>query len=127
LSSPREMLEAICYELGTRFQVDIAVDVDHGAVLTADVRDQVGRIAREAIANAARHGAAKHVLVSLKPRSGMLVLRVVDDGGGITAQSDGGVEGFGIRSMRDRAAAMGGLLTIRSAGAGGTDLEVTFS
>ena len=83
------------------------------------------RIAREAIANAARHGGARNVVVSLRNASAGVALRVVDDGCGI-AGADGVVapEGFGLSSMRDRAAALGGHLSVRPARRGGTELEV---
>jgi signal transduction histidine kinase len=121
------MLEAIAYELAGRFGAEIVVDVAPDAVLAADALDQVGRIAREAIVNAARHGDARNILVSLKRTNDAFVLRVVDDGRGMAAAPDAPVEGFGIRSMRDRAAAVGGSLTIRPARASGTEVEVVFS
>lgn len=125
-TSPRESLEAIAHELGERFGTQVVVDVAPALALTPDTREQVSRIAREAIANAARHGAAKHILVSLKPLGIASVLRVIDDGCGIGPSSDQARDGFGIRSMRERAAALGGTFSVRPAGAKGTNLEVIF-
>lgn len=125
-TSPRETLEAIAHELGERFETRIVVDVAPALALTFDTRDQVARITREAIANAARHGGAKHILVSLKPLGLASVLRVVDDGCGIGRPGDQSAEGFGIRSMRERADALGGTFSVRPAGTKGTNLEVIF-
>lgn len=125
-TSPRESLEAIAHELGERFGTRIVIDVAPVLALTADTRNQVTRIAREAIANAARHGGATHILVSLKPLGVASVLRVVDDGCGIEVSAQGASEGFGIRSMRERASALGGTFTVRRAGTRGTNLEVIF-
>jgi signal transduction histidine kinase len=116
-----EALEAVAHELRDRFGIAIAVlgDVDFDAAPV--VREQITRIAREAIANAARHGSAKNVRISLQEMSNGLSLRIDDDGCGISPMVP---EGFGIGSMRERATAIGGSLTVRSGGEGGTELEV---
>jgi signal transduction histidine kinase len=125
-TSPREALEAIAHELSQRFGMRIAVEVAPDVGLPADARDQMGRITREAIANAARHGGAHRVFVNVKQVAVGTLLRVVDDGHGISEQFGGEDEGFGISSMRERVASVGGTLTLRRAGAQGTELEVLF-
>lgn len=124
-TTARESMEAIAHELSERFEIQVVADVSCDAPLTADSRNEVGRIMREAIANAARHGGAKHVLVTLKRNDAGLVLRVIDDGRGIHQQVDPAPEGFGIRSMRERAAGLGGTLRVRNGRSCGTELEVT--
>jgi signal transduction histidine kinase len=122
---PREELEAIAHELRGRFRIGIAVDVHPEAELAPETREQIARIAREAIANAARHGGARNVLVSLRPTNTGIALRVFDDGRGISRPSAvGSGGGIGLRSMQDRAAAVGGHLTLRERSAGGTELQV---
>jgi signal transduction histidine kinase len=71
------------------------------------------RIAQEALYNALRHGDPREVTVSL--RSG--VLEIGDDGGGFDAAT-GARDGLGLASMRERAASVGGTLTIESTGSG---------
>jgi len=122
---PAEALEAIAHELRDRFEIAIAVDAQPDAELASVARDHVARIAREAIANAARHGGARNVEVSLKRTNIGVALRVCDDGCGIRGPAGSPPQdGFGLGSMRDRAAALGGSLTIRQRKAGGTELEV---
>jgi signal transduction histidine kinase len=124
-ATARESLEAVAEELRHRFGIAIAIDAQLGSDLDAGAREHVTRIAREAIANAARHGRARNVIVSLRQTDTGVALRVIDDGRGILgATSVAAPEGFGLRSMRERAAALGGQLSIRQAGAGGTELEV---
>jgi signal transduction histidine kinase len=55
-----------------------------------------------------------------------LTLRVADDGCGLCdrTQLHPRQEGFGLRSMRERAAALGGRLTLRDRPAGGAELEL---
>jgi signal transduction histidine kinase len=124
-ATARESLEAVAQELRDRFDVAIAVDAQLDADLPSDAREHVSRIAREAIANAVRHGGARNVIVSLRNESTGVALRVVDDGCGIAdAAGVAAPEGFGLSSMRERAAAVGGRLTVRPARRGGTELEV---
>ena len=124
-ASSEEALAALAYELHERFAIHVAVDVDLDRDLECDAREDVSRIAREAIVNAARHGEASNVVLSLRRADAGVVLRVVDDGkgiGGSSATTTG--EGFGVRSMRERVAARGGRLNLRGARRGGTELEV---
>jgi signal transduction histidine kinase len=121
----QEALDAIAYELRDRFEIGIAVHAELGDEIALDARDQMTRIAREAIANAARHGGAKNVIVSLTHSYRGLVLRVIDDGSGMATTSDGAApEGFGLQSMSERAASLGGQLTVRQPRKRGTELEV---
>jgi signal transduction histidine kinase len=86
-------------------------------------REHIVRIAREAIVNAALHGRARRVDVVLSGTGdGDLVMRITDDGWGIT---DACGAGMGLRTMRSRAAALGGHLSAHSGPAGGTQLELT--
>ena len=120
-----EALDAIGRELAERFDIAIAVNAGLDRDLAAHEREHVTRIAREAIANAARHGGARNVIVSLRRVDTGIALRVVDDGCGIAGGDDAPAsEGFGLRSMRERAAALGGELHVRQPRKGGTELEV---
>jgi signal transduction histidine kinase len=120
-----EALDAIAHELGDRFGISVAVNAQLTGDLEPHERENVSRIAREAIANAARHGGARNVIVSLRQTGTGIALRVVDDGCGIIgADLLPAPEGFGLRSMRERAAALGGQLNVRQPRMGGTELEV---
>jgi signal transduction histidine kinase len=121
----REALQAVAHELGERFGISIAVNAQLDRDLAGHEREHVTRIAREAIANAARHGGARNVIVSLRDTGTGIALRVVDDGRGIAGNDlVPAPEGFGLRSMRERAAALGGQLSVRQPRLGGTELEV---
>lgn len=119
-----EALETVAIELRERFQIDVVVDAHFDDDLERDARGQITRIVREAVANAARHGGARRVVVSVRPAHGTYVLRVSDDGRGIGDDRDRPTEGFGLKTMRERAASLGGDLNIREARGGGTELEV---
>jgi signal transduction histidine kinase len=81
------------------------------------------RIASEALTNAARHGRAQRVHVELMNGDGV-VLRIRDDGVGFDTRSAEGRGGFGLVSMRERVAAVGGELSVVSAEGAGTLIEV---
>jgi signal transduction histidine kinase len=76
------------------------------------------RVAQEALHNALRHAGASGVKVTLALTGRQVVLEVSDDGHGFAAPQP--AAGLGLASMRERAAAAGGALTIRSGGTGTT-------
>lgn len=98
----------------------LQVDVDAGDALLrlpAAVEVAAYRIALEAITNAARHGSARHCRVLLREDHDILLVQVRDDGTGLPSHYTPGV---GLRSMRERAAELGGSFTVQSDPAGGT-------
>jgi signal transduction histidine kinase len=120
-------LRIIADELEHRFELVVRVKVDADAPLALEDdldpsrREHLIRIAREAIVNAALHGMARHVDVVLSPRGRGLRMRISDDGRGI---GDTQRPGFGLRTMRARAAALGGELSTGRTAEGGTALEL---
>jgi len=78
----------------------------------------VYRVAQEALHNALRHSGAAMVCVTLSVRRRRVILEVSDHGRGFAAEAPS--SGLGLASMRERAAAAGGTLTVRSAPGEGT-------
>ena len=74
------------------------------------------RVAQEALHNALRHAGASRIRVALERTPRRVVLEVADDGHGFVPEMPS--SGLGLASMRERAAAAGGLLTIRSGRSG---------
>jgi signal transduction histidine kinase len=93
--------------------------------LPAPQEEAVLRVAQEALHNALRHARPALVEVSLARRGIGTVLRVTDDGAGFdpAAVRDAGRH-LGLVSMRDRAQAVGGTLTVESAPGKGTVIEM---
>lgn len=89
------------------------------------VRDEIYRIAYEAIRNACVHSGGKLVSVQLVYRQN-LILRVRDDGHGMDpATAEMGKEShFGIVGMYERAVRIGAKLTLASSAATGTEVEL---
>jgi len=84
------------------------------------------RIAQEAIANAARHGKAKRIVVSLKPAGDKVELAVTDDGRGFSNRSQKH-SGMGLHTMKYRAGVMGAALQIQSGKGKGVTVSCLFN
>jgi PAS domain S-box-containing protein len=82
-------------------------------------RNQLYRIVQEALNNAVQHSNAKHIEVELFANAGSVRLCIEDDGEGVpqTALKHGG---FGIDTMRYRAAAIHARISISPRAGGGT-------
>lgn len=104
----------------------IAVAVDGDPARTAQaVDDALLRVVQEALANVSRHAGASHVDLTLSYVDDLVLLDVQDDGVGFdiaatTTDSDVSHGGYGLTSMRERVALVGGALVIESAPGDGT-------
>jgi signal transduction histidine kinase/ligand-binding sensor domain-containing protein len=97
-------------------------------VLHPILRDEVYRIAGEALRNAFRHAQAQRIEVGIRYDERQLRLRVRDDGKGIDAKyldEQGRTGHYGLRGMRERAKLMGGKLAVWSEIDSGTEVELT--
>jgi two-component system, NarL family, sensor histidine kinase UhpB len=83
----------------------------------------VYRVAQESLTNVARHAHASQVDVALEPGLGSVVLRVVDDGRGMADTASVNGHG-GLRGMRERALLVGGVLAVKAARDGGTEVRL---
>jgi signal transduction histidine kinase len=98
--------------------------------LSPDVRDDIYRIAREAVRNAYQHANARHIETAVTFGDTDLRVRVRDDGIGInsTILARGRREGhWGLPAMRERSEKIGGRLEIRSERNAGTEVQLLLS
>lgn len=94
------------------------IHVKHKRSLPLEIEQAVFRIAQEALANVARHSAARSVEIDLVYTKGAVSCSIRDDGHGF---DPGRVrKGVGLRSMDERVNSLGGKLTIESEQGGGT-------
>ena len=92
------------------------------------LRDEVYRIAGEAMRNAFKHAEARRIEVEIRYDDRELRLRVRDDGKGIDPKllaEDGRSGHFGLHGMRERAKVAGGRLDVWSELDAGTEVELT--
>lgn len=113
---------------GTQMHWDIEMSSAMDAIAGVYAQ-QVLRIAQESISNVMRHAKASSVKVScgFVPESGHLVLEVCDDGIGVGVLTGEGKRpaGRGVKSMKRRAAAVGGRLNISNHHGAGTCVRLT--
>jgi signal transduction histidine kinase len=91
--------------------------------LPVAVRQDLLRIAQEAISNALRHAKSAAINVTLQSHPPNLILKVEDNGTGITTETEIR-DGFGFVNMRGRVKKLNGSLDIRTAPGRGTSIVV---
>ena len=92
------------------------------------VRDEIYRIAREALRNAFRHARAHKIEAEVSYGDSQFLLRVRDDGNGINPKvfQQGSRPGhWGLPGMRERAEGFGGRLEVWSESGAGTEIQLT--
>ena len=134
LSSPitpgRGLVGAI-EEYATRFadaaKLPTSVEASPAAAaasLSPEREAQAFRIVQEALTNVRKHAAAQRVSIEVALEDAELVVRVADDGRGPPAAAADGDGArwphYGLTSMRDRAASIGGRLSVDPGSRGGT-------
>jgi two-component system sensor histidine kinase UhpB len=118
-------LEAHCTEVERQYHIQVRFHAE-GQVEPANpvVMLSLFRIAQEALRNAAKHGHAQQIDLTLSERGDSLTLSVTDDGWGF---DPGGVRnngGLGLVSIEERARLVKGQVTIHSGPQQGTTISV---
>jgi signal transduction histidine kinase len=112
-------LPAAVKGLADRMPIDVALDIDGFERRPAPAIESTAFfVTAEAMINAVKHAQARELTVTLARGAERLDIDVRDDGIG------GAGSGNGIRSMTDRAEALGGVLWIESAPGTGTRVHV---
>jgi PAS domain S-box-containing protein len=111
------------YHISCEFKYDTHMQFDdpHRPLLTTHLY----RIAQEAVNNATLHGKAKHIIITLIKARGQGMLRVQDDGLGLSPDFDE-KPGLGLRSMRYRARIIRARLKLSEVADGGTVVTCSF-
>jgi signal transduction histidine kinase len=116
------LAQAAC-EVGTQLGAEIELDIASVVELSPLQVEALVWIAREAVANAARHSGAKRIGLGLDRSGDQVRMRVTDHGHGFELGPD--CSSFGLASMHERARSIGGRLRIESSPGHGTSIEVT--
>ena len=112
-------------DLGSRLGVNVDLELAEDVDVPGEVTENLLRIVREAMTNAANHGASEQVKVTLA-RDDQVRLVIEDDGCGFVPGGDRVCGGFGLLSMEERAASVGAKFSLRSWPERGTRVEVAF-
>jgi signal transduction histidine kinase len=121
-----ESLRRYAQLAGRALGVEVRVTASELPELEPRVQAAAFRVGQEALNNALRHAAATEISVRLTRTSRRVVLEVSDNGTGFDpALAAGGASGgLGLASMRERAAAVGGVLRITSEPGAGTKVRL---
>jgi PAS domain S-box-containing protein len=114
----RDLAKQVESIFGVSFQLDVSK--------AAYVKDNATavhlfRIIQEAVNNAVRHGKARHIAITLKPKKGVIMLAIADDGIGMPNEIDT-KKGLGLSIMRHRARMIGAEFVIKKNPKGGTSV-----
>jgi PAS domain S-box-containing protein len=113
-------------EYAQRTGIAVSVDNAHDAAraLRPEAAVALFRIAQEALNNSAKHSAAKRIRVLLEDEEDAIVLSISDDGRGFAAEQAPRGR-WGMTTMRERAEAAGGRLSVESSLGNGTTVRAT--
>lgn len=119
-----EVLQEYAADFGALAGVEVAFDgsPEAGRRLAPPRQYQLFRIAQEALSNARRHAKARRVTVRVAEAADQLELWVADDGAGF--QPEAVTQGFGLKTMDERARNVGGTLRVESTPGVGTTVWV---
>jgi PAS domain S-box-containing protein len=139
----RDLCPQVLYELGLEAAIDWLAEqsqAKYGLRCAAEItplrrairedrRVILFQAARELLVNVAKHARAKQATVILKGSEAAVTIQVVDDGCGFDSSfvtlANSTTRGFGLFSIRERLALLGGELQIHSAPGKGTRATVT--
>lgn len=119
-----EAVEEQCQAWSRRTGIQMEVRAEGLPALPATVEEALFRVIQEALTNIARHSGATQAHLRLAMEEQTLALTVLDNGHGFAVPAR--AEGMGLQSMRERIAAVGGILEMQSTAAG-TCVEVRIS
>jgi PAS domain S-box-containing protein len=120
-------LEELARRLSAMFHINVRCEADHALErgLNSANALHLYRIAQEAVTNAAQHGHASNVEITLRQDGDRGLLRIEDNGGGFSPALNQS-KGLGLRIMHYRAQMMTGSLRIESTRPHGTAVNCWF-
>ncbi len=120
-------IEWLSEEIEGSLGLSIAIEDDGEAKpLSQSARSLVYRAVRELLINVVKHARAKTAAVSLRRSDGSLIVTVSDGGVGFASAAAAAKSGgFGLASIRERMAFIGGSLEVRGSVGGGTEAILT--
>jgi signal transduction histidine kinase len=122
----RPALELLADGVSKRWGLPVTVTSSLKTDVPSTIETTVYRITQEALANVAKHAGASRAEVDLRQDRQMLICSVRDDGVGMAAKGDSSnvPSGLGLIEIKERVAALGGVLRVGTNKNRGTDLTV---
>jgi PAS domain S-box-containing protein len=111
-------------EFSERTAIEISLDMDTVNSISSGDSLIIFRILQESLTNIARHSKATRVDIKLSINEDFIGLRISDNGIGITEEQRNCKHAFGLISMKERAASLGGTFDISSKNGNGTIIRL---
>jgi signal transduction histidine kinase len=115
-------LRSLCRQTGEAMSITINFAEENVPPLAGDISLCLYRVAQEALQNIVKHSHAQTAAVELRVKNGQALLRIADDGAGMSPEQQA-VGSMGFTNMRERLLALDGTLKITSAPTKGTIIE----
>lgn len=117
-------LRALVRALADRELIETDVQIPPNLpVLPPDVEQSLYRITQETLENISRHANARHLFLKLESTGKRIEMTIRDDGAGFNVRDKLAKDKLGIRGMQERAAVVGGTLSVQSQAATGTTVR----
>lgn len=113
-------------EFSKRYGIDVFLDVENELSISNDDALPLFRIMQESLTNIARHAKATLIEILLSQQGNFIQFEVNDNGLGITEAQINSKKSFGIMSMKERAASMGGTFEISCKDKFGSKILISF-
>lgn len=121
--SLKEAIQDLLEELTRKNSLEIISEIEDVQGLSSGIEDHLFRILQESFSNTLRHAKASQIVVKLFTLEGQVRMRIADNGVGFDPDGEK-LTSYGLRSMQERVAEVGGSLDIYSAVGKGTQVEV---
>ncbi|HYF61423.1 MAG TPA: sensor histidine kinase [Herpetosiphonaceae bacterium] len=108
-------------------QINVALDIDNWPAVPAETEIVLYRIIQEALQNINKHARKANVAIRSYQQAGVLIVVIRDDGPGFDPREvlrRSGKESWGLTSMRERIALVGGEFAIASRPGSGTEVTL---
>jgi len=113
-------------EYAERNGIKVLLNIDTAISFSPEASLIIFRIMQESLTNIARHSGATRVDITLVKNGDNINFRISDNGTGITEKQIRSKKSFGIMSMMERAASLGGTFDIYHENEGGTVIMLIF-
>ena len=121
-----EAIELHARQFQERTGIVVNCDCDLEQVnLSPEQSTAVFRIFQEALTNILRHAQAKVANIQIREENEVIILKISDDGRGITDEEKSGKRTLGLLGMRERAHLIGGQIEITGSNGEGTVITVS--
>jgi len=121
-----DLLRLLGNSFSGRTNIPVTVTINGGGSLPAEVQVAIYRICQETLNNVAKYAGAGMVEIVLKHEDTAIELNIRDDGQGFDPERIAAGH-YGLSMMRERAEAVGALLSITSQAGHGTELTIRWA